>query len=342
MRILVTGGAGYIGSITTRMLLDAGHEAVVLDTLERGYRAAVDPRAEFIRGDAGDPRCLDQVLPDCDAVMHLAGYIEVAESQKHPGRYFANNVAGPLELLEAMIRHGVGRLCFSSTAAVYGEPDRVPLTEEAPVRPINAYGASKLMFEQLLEWYGRLHGLRSVRFRYFNVAGAWPDGSLGEAHDPETHILPRILKAMASGQTRFEIYGSDYPTPDGTCIRDYIHVMDLGLAHRLGLEWLGEERAGGPEVEADGGSESGCGLILNLGTGRGFSNLEVVRACAEVTGVQIQMDLGPRRPGDPARLVASSERAGRVLGWRPERSLLEQMVADAWRWHRAHPDGFPE
>lgn len=319
MRILVTGGAGYIGSITTRMLLDAGHACVVLDTLERGHRAAVDPRAELVVGDVGDRALLDRALPGVDAVMHLAGYIEVAESQAQPGKYFRNNVAKPLELLAAMAEHGVGALCFSSTAAVYGEPESVPILEDAARRPINAYGASKLQFEELLDWFGRLHGLRSVRFRYFNVAGAWPDGCLGEGHEPETHIIPRILGAMAGGKTEFDVFGGDYPTPDGTCVRDYIHVMDLGLAHRLGLEWLG---AGGE------------GAVLNLGNGRGFTNLEVVRACAQVTGVEVAARIVDRRPGDPATLVASSARAQQVLGWRPQRGDLQQMVADAWAWER--------
>lgn len=327
MRFLVTGGAGYIGSHTVRHLLDQGHEVVVLDTLERGYAAAVDPRARLQVGDVGDARALNQVMPGCDAVMHLAGYIEVAESQAEPGRYFQNNTCRPLVMLEAMVRYGVSAIVFSSTAAVYGEPEVVPIPEEAATRPINAYGASKLMFEQLLDWYGRLHGLRSIRFRYFNVAGAWPDGSLGEAHQPETHILPRILGAMALGRDRFEVFGCDYPTPDGTCIRDYIHVLDLAQAHRLGLERLA------------GGGEGG---VFNLGSGQGFTNLEVVNTCAEVTGVRMETVRRPRRPGDPAVLIASSDRARGELGWNPERPRLEQMAADAWRWHRAHPAGFEQ
>jgi UDP-glucose 4-epimerase len=320
MRILVTGGAGYIGSITTRMLLDAGHEVVVLDTLEKGHAAAVDQRAELVVGSVGDCALLDGVLPSVDAVMHLAGYIEVAESQEFPGRYFQNNVAAPLVMLEAMVRHQVSRIVFSSTAAVYGEPESVPIPEDALLRPVNAYGASKLMFEQLLDWFGRIHGLRCVRFRYFNVAGAWPGGELGEAHDPETHIIPRILEAMASGTGEFEVYGDDYPTDDGTCVRDYIHVLDLAQAHRLGLEWLWQEGEGG---------------VFNLGNGRGFSNLEVVRTCARVTGREVRIKMGPRRAGDPAVLVASSERAGQILGWMPERGSLEQIVQDAWDWHRS-------
>ncbi len=319
MKLLVTGGAGYIGAITTRRLLDAGHEVTVLDTLEKGFAVAVDSRAELAVGSLGDVALLDHVLPGVDAVMHLAGYIEVAESQARPGRYFQNNVAAPLVMLEAMVRHGVSGLVFSSTAAVYGEPEVVPIQEDARLLPVNAYGASKLMFEQLLDWYGRIHGLRSVRFRYFNVAGAWPGGALGEAHQPETHIIPRVLLAMAGGKAEFEVYGSDYPTPDGTCVRDYIHVLDLAEAHRLGLERVG----GG------GGS-----AVFNLGNGQGYSNLEVVRTCAQVTGRDVKVTMGPRRPGDPATLIASSARATDVLGWRTERGALEEMLQDAWDWHR--------
>jgi UDP-glucose 4-epimerase len=319
MNFLVTGGAGYIGAITTRLLLDAGHQVTVLDTLENGHENAVDGRATLVVGSVGDAEVLDRVLPGIDAVMHLAGYIEVAESQQHPGRYFQNNVAAPLVMLEAMVRHGVCALVFSSTAAVYGEPEIVPIPEDARLLPVNAYGASKLMFEQLLDWYDRIHGLRSVRFRYFNVAGAWPGGKLGEAHEPETHIIPRILLAMVGGKAQFEVYGSDYPTPDGTCVRDYIHALDLAEAHRLGLEWVGR------------GEES---AVFNLGNGRGYSNLEVVRTCAQITRCEVDITLGPRRPGDPAVLIASSTRAAEVLGWRPKRGDLSQMVKDAWEWHR--------
>jgi len=321
VKVLVTGGAGYIGSVTVRDLADAGHEVVVLDTLERGHEWAVDPRATLVVGDVGDETALATALPGVDAVMHLAGYIEVAESQRDPGRYFENNVARPLVMLRAMVAHGVDALVFSSTAAVYGEPERVPVTEDARLAPVNAYGASKLVFEQLLELFGSAHGLRSVRFRYFNVAGAMPDASLGEAHDPETHIIPRVLGAMAAGQERFEVFGDDYPTPDGTCVRDYVHVCDLARAHRLGLEALHAGDAGG---------------VYNLGNGEGFSNLEVVRMCAEVTGRDVSVEFGPRRPGDPAVLVACADRAEAALGWRPERAALADIVADAWRWHRRH------
>ncbi|MDO8916093.1 MAG: UDP-glucose 4-epimerase GalE [Coriobacteriia bacterium] len=325
MRFLVTGGAGYIGSITVRTLLDAGHEVIVLDTLEKGWREAVDRRARVEAGDVGDRKILDWLLPGCDAVMHLAGYIEVAESQADPGRYFENNVSKPLTLLRAMVDHGVGALVFSSTAAVYGIPAVVPILEDAPTLPVNAYGSSKLMFEQQVEWFAAAHGLRAVRLRYFNVAGAWPDGTLGESHDPETHIIPRVLRAMADGQERFEVFGDDYPTPDGTCVRDYIHVCDLAGAHRLALERVGSGGEGG---------------VFNLGNGRGYSNLEVVRACARVSGREVAIDIGPRRAGDPPVLVASHARAQAELGWTPERGDLDTMIEDAWRWHSTNPNGY--
>ncbi len=324
MRILVTGGAGYIGSITTRHLIDSGHECVVLDDLSRGHLRAVDPRATFVQGSVGDADAVLAALADCDAVMHLAGFIEVAESQVQPELYRRVNVEEPLVLLDSMAERGVSALVFSSTAAVYGEPVSVPIAEDAATEPVNVYGETKLAFEQALdEWAAR--GLRSVRFRYFNAAGAWPDGSLGEAHAPETHLIPRVIGAMRGGQERFEVYGGDYPTPDGTCVRDYIHVMDLAEAHRLGLERLGEGGAGG---------------VFNLGNGAGYSNLEVVRTCAEATGRTVEIEMGPRRAGDPAQLVASSEKVREQLGWAPRRPGLGEMVADAWRWHLAHGNGY--
>lgn len=317
MRVLITGGAGYIGSITCRHLLDAGHAVRVLDTLEKGHAWAVDGRATLIVGDVGSAAAVAEALVGVDAVLHCAGYIEVAESQADPARYFDNNVSRPGVLLAVMEEMGVDQIVFSSTAAVYGEPALVPITEDAPTAPVNAYGQSKLDFERALD-DAAASGLRSVRLRYFNVAGAMPDASLGEAHRRETHIIPRILTAMAAGQGEFEVYGSDYPTPDGTCVRDYIHVCDLALAHRLALEYL-----------VAGGETAVC----NLGNGRGYSNLEVVNTCALVTGSHVNVVMGPRRAGDPATLVASNERAARILGWVPERGELSTIVSDAWRWH---------
>ncbi|MBE0475716.1 MAG: UDP-glucose 4-epimerase GalE [Coriobacteriia bacterium] len=323
MRILVTGGAGYVGSISTRVLLDAGHDVVVLDTLENGHERAVDPRATFVAGDVGDPAALAEAMPDVEAILHCAGYIDVAESAERPWHYIENNALKPSVMLEEMVRRGIGSIVFSSTAAVYGEPASLPISEGAPTYPINVYGASKLLFERALDGFEDL-GIRSVRLRYFNVAGAWPDGSLGEAHVPETHIVPRILGAMQSGERGFEVFGGDYRTSDGTCIRDYIHVIDLAEAHRLALERLAKHEGGG---------------VFNLGSGTGYSNLEVVRTCAEVTGVDVDVTTGPRRAGDPAVLVASTERVERELGWRPD-SGLEQMIRDAWRWHESHPEGY--
>lgn len=318
MRVLVTGGAGYIGSISTRSLLDAGHEVVVLDSLVHGRRSAVDPRARFVHADVGDAACVGDALVGCDAVLHCAGLIEVAESQCHPLQYWDANVARPLVLLNGMREAGVECLVFSSTAAVYGEPDSIPIPETATTLPVNTYGETKLAFEKVIASAAEAYGLRAIRLRYFNVAGAWPDGSLGEAHDPETHIIPRILNSIAGRKAEFEVYGSDYDTPDGTCVRDYLHVCDLAQAHRRALEYLVN---GGP------------GGVYNLGSGSGYSNLEVLNACSKAVGIPIEVVFGPRRPGDPARLVASSEHARSVLGWTPERAELSTIVADAWRWH---------
>ncbi|MDY0088099.1 MAG: UDP-glucose 4-epimerase GalE [Coriobacteriia bacterium] len=318
MRVLLTGGAGYIGSITTRRLLDAGHEVVVLDSLVRGHRDAVDVRAEFVEAEVGDVAALARALPECDAILHVAGLIEVGESAERPGAYFEANVAQPARLLEAALAFDVRAVVFSSTAAVYGEPASIPITEDAPTVPVNVYGATKLMFEQMLQWYEHAYGMRNIRLRYFNVAGALPDATLGEAHVPETHIIPRILGSIASGARSFELFGDDYPTPDGTCVRDYIHVCDLAEAHLLAVEHL---------------AAGGEGGVFNLGNGKGFSNREVLSVCSEVTGADIHVSVAKRRPGDPAMLVASADRAREVLGWTPTRGSLRQMVEDAWRWH---------
>lgn len=324
MRVLVTGGAGYIGSITVRLLLERGHQVVVLDTLEKGWREAVDPRADLVIGSVGDASSVAHALRDCDGVVHLAGYIEVAESQGDPDRYFRNNSTAPLALLESMMEHGVKALVFSSTAAVYGEPESIPIMEDAPTRPLNAYGESKLRFERSIASF-RARGLRATVLRYFNVAGAWRDGALGEAHSPETHIIPRILWAMREGQDRFDVYGGDYPTRDGTCVRDYIHVVDLAQAHLLAVQQLVAGAQGG---------------VYNLGNGTGYTNLQVVRMCAQMTGREVDVAIGPRREGDPAVLVASAGRAERELGWRRQYPELGTIIGDAWRWHLAHPNGY--
>lgn len=339
MRLLVTGGAGFIGSIAHRVFLDAGHEVIVLDSLERGHRAAVDSRATLVIASVDDADVLDAILPGTDAVVHFAGYIDVAESVREPGLYLEKNVVEAAVLLERVIAAGVKQFVFSSTAAVYGEPERVPIPEDAAIAPINPYGESKAEFERLLLAGEERGVLRSVRLRYFNVAGAWPDGSVGEAHPTETHIVPRLLRAAGGGAAvgatvggaagpenspRFTVFGDDYSTPDGTCVRDYVHVVDLAKAHLAAVEYL-----------AAGGKGTAC----NLGGGRGYSNLEVVAACADVTGREIEVVRGPRRDGDPATLVASINRAREVLGWTPERDLAS-MVADAWRWHQGHPEGY--
>ncbi|MBC7266465.1 MAG: UDP-glucose 4-epimerase GalE [Coriobacteriia bacterium] len=317
MRVLVTGGAGYVGSVSVRGLLDAGHEVVVLDTLERGHRWAVDDRADLVVGDVGDPEAVHEALCCTDAVLHCAGYIDVAESVREPERYFENNTEKPKVLLDEMRAAGVDALVFSSTAAVYGEPEEVPIPEDAPLRPVSPYGESKRRFEEALAAAEAEWGLRWAALRYFNVAGATPDGTLGEAHDPETHIIPRVLGAILYADPEFTVFGSDYPTPDGTCVRDYIHVCDLADAHRGALEHL---------------LKGGDSLACNLGTGRGWSNLEVVRTCSDVTGADVRVVFGPRREGDPAMLVAKPGRAERTLGWTPRRSDLATIVEDAWRW----------
>ncbi|MRS11497.1 MAG: UDP-glucose 4-epimerase GalE [Actinobacteria bacterium] len=323
MRILVTGGAGYIGSITTCVLLDSGHEVLVLDSLERGHRQAVDPRATLIVASVGDREVLDSILPGIDAVLHCAGYIEVAESRRDPDLYYRKNLAEPSMMLDRMTTHGIRNLVFSSTAAVYGQPEQMPITEDAPLAPLNVYGASKLSFERMIDITRSSGLMNAIVLRYFNAAGASPDGALGEDHPNESHIIPLVLRAASAG-TPFTLHGDDYPTPDGTCVRDYLHVMDLADAHLRALERLHE------------GGES---LACNLGSGCGYSNREVVRMCEEVTGAAVDVRVGPRRVGDPATLIASNARAKDTLGWHPARDL-RTMVEDAWRWHSGHPDGY--
>jgi UDP-glucose 4-epimerase len=325
VRLLVTGGAGYIGSIVASKLLAAGHEVVVLDSLERGHRAAVPPGASLVVADLLDREAVDEVVVGnaIEAVLHFAALALVSESVSHPERYYRTNVGGTLNLLEAMQTAGVGRLVFSSTCAVYGQPDEVPIAENAPLRPTNAYGASKLAVDTMIGDFCDAHGLGAVSLRYFNVAGA-SDG-LGEDHEPETHLIPNILRTALGVKAFVDIYGTDYPTPDGTAIRDYIHIDDLADAHSLALE---------------GATSQGEHRIYNLGNGNGFSVREVIAAAQELTGVDIPIREAPRRPGDPPMLVAASDRIRSELGWRPQKPGLEEMVGDAWAFARQRPRGY--
>jgi UDP-glucose 4-epimerase len=330
-RILVTGGAGYVGSVSVEAFLAAGHDVVVLDDLSTGHRAAVPAGARLVVGDYGDQAAVTRLLADAetDAILHCAARSLVGESLQDPARYFRDNVSGGIALLEAAREVGVARFVLSSTAAVYGLPLKTPISEDAETRPINPYGETKRAFEGALIWYGRAYGLRSVSLRYFNVAGA--TDALGEDHDPETHLIPAILGAVERGRP-LTLFGDDYPTPDGTCIRDYIHVADLADAHLRAIE----ATAAGDLGTADGA------LAFNLGNGDGFSNLDVIQAAERVIGRPIDYEVGPRRPGDPPVLVASAERATTVLGWRPERPSLDEMVGSAWAWRRAHPSGYDD
>lgn len=328
-RILVTGGAGYIGSHIVRRLTSAGRDVVVLDDLSTGHRASV-AGVPFVEGDCGDPQTLEGLLSGGHIrwIVHMAAASIVSESVADPWAYYANNLIGSLRLLDAARRHDVEGIVFSSTAAVYGEPADLPITEEHPCVPTNPYGETKLAFERALAWHHRAHGSRFVALRYFNAAGAHPDGDLGEDHAAETHLIPRLLAAVANGGPAVPLFGEDYPTTDGTCVRDYVHVVDLAEAHVRAIDAM--ERG---EVEAG---------TFNLGNGEGFSVREVVREVAAVTGVEPPVERAPRRPGDPAILVASSDRARRRLGWEPEFADLGSIVATAWAWHRRHPRGYDD
>ncbi|MFZ1994276.1 MAG: UDP-glucose 4-epimerase GalE [Solirubrobacteraceae bacterium] len=325
MKLLVTGGAGYIGSIVSRHLLAAGHEVVVVDSLERGHRAAVAPDARFVHADLRDAQAIsDAVSEGFDGVLHFAALALVGESVSHPGLYYHANVVGTMNLLDAMRASEVQRLVFSSTCAVYGEPDEVPISETASPRPANAYGASKLAVDMMITDYCRAHGLGAVSLRYFNVAGA--SGDAGEDHYPETHLIPNILRTAQGRNPHVELFGTDYPTPDGTAIRDYIHIDDLSDAHLLALDAV----AGGTH------------RIFNLGSGNGFSVREVIEVARAVTGCEIAVREGPRRPGDPPALVAASQLIAAELGWEARKPELEQMIGDAWAFAQAHPQGYAD
>ncbi len=324
MNVLVTGGAGYIGSVVVAKLLRAGHRVCVYDNLCRGFRAAVPEGADLVVGDIADSAKTGDVLrrSHIEAVMHFAALIEAGESMKAPERYFRNNTANTLSLLETMLACGVKQLVFSSTAALYGDPENIPIRETDPLRPTNAYGESKLLVERMLQWFGRIHGFRYASLRYFNAAGASEE--LGEAHEPESHLIPLILRVALGRRESISIYGTDYDTRDGTCVRDYIHVADLADAHMLALEALSRRDQ----------------LTYNLGNGRGFTVREVIEAARRVTGHAIPAVEAPRRAGDPAVLVASAEKIMRELNWRPQYHDLESIISSAWEWHRKHPNGY--
>jgi UDP-glucose 4-epimerase len=318
LRILVTGGAGYVGGTVAELLLQKGHDVTIYDNLCHGHRSMVPAKAEFIEGDLADRSRLEQILASrkFDGVMHFAALIEAGESMKKPELYFRNNSASTLTLFEAMLATGVNRLVFSSTAAVYGEPESTPIREDAPLRPTNTYGESKLLVEQMLTWLNRVHGFRYASLRYFNVAGAIE--GRGEAHEPESHLIPLILDVALGKRKSIKIFGQDYPTPDGTCIRDYVHVQDLAHAHLLALEALNDRDR----------------LIYNIGNGHGFTIREVIESARRVTGHPIPVEEAERRPGDPAVLIASSEKIERELGWKREFDKLDDIVSSAWKWHQ--------
>lgn len=321
MKILVVGGAGYIGSVCAELLLDEGHTVCIFDNLSEGHRAAVDSRAEFIEGDLTSSDEIQSALTAFrpEAVMHFAASALVAESMEKPSKYFRNNIGNGLNLLDAMVATGVNQLVFSSTCAIFGPPERLPIDETLPKRPINPYGESKLAFEKILRWYGEIHGLRFVSLRYFNAAGA--SEKFGEEHRVETHLIPNVLKVALGQKPNVEIYGTDYDTPDGTCIRDYIHILDLSRAHILALKSAKSE-------------------FYNLGTGGGTSVRKVIESCRKITGHKIPVVEKPRRPGDPARLVAASDKIQRKLNWQPKFQSIDAIIESAWRWHQKFPNGY--
>ena len=337
MRVLVTGGAGYVGGVSVDAIVAAGHQVTVLDDLTSGHGPSVNPAARLVVGSYGDGAATRELLESAgiEAILHCAARSIVGESMTDPAKYYRDNVAGGITLLEAARAAGVGRLVFSSSAAVYGVPDATPIDEDAPLRPINTYGETKRTFEAALRWYGKAYGLRSVVLRYFNVAGATE--RLGEIHRPETHLIPNVLHALDGGPV-LTLFGSDYETLDGTPIRDYIHVSDLADAHLAALEATSpaDDRTG----PVDGGPTEP--LIANLGTSTGFSVRDVLSAAETIVGRPIPHTIGPRRAGDPPVLVASNARAGAILGWQPRRSTLEAMIGSAWTWRRSHPHGYPD
>ena len=327
MAVLVCGGAGYIGSHTVRQLLAEGEEVIIADNLSTGHRAVINPAVKFYQCDIRDKTALIKIFAEnkIEAVFHFAAFIEAGESVKLPLKYFNNNVYGMQILLEAMTECGVDKIIFSSSAAVYGEPERIPIDENDATVPVNPYGDSKLIMEKIMQRVSAAQGIRYVSLRYFNASGAIEDGSIGEDHHPESHLIPLILQVPLGKRDHITIFGTDYPTPDGTCIRDYIHVVDLANAHICALNYL------------RGGGESN---FFNLGSGKGFSVKEIIDAAEKVTGQKIKKELGARRAGDPARLIASSDKARKILNWTPQFDDVEKIIATAWNWHKSHPNGY--
>lgn len=330
MSVLVLGGAGYIGSHTVDRLVDQGQDVVVVDSLVTGHRAAVNDKAKFYQGDLADQDFMRKVFtenPEIDAVIHFAAYSLVAESMKKPLKYFDNNTAGMIKLLEVMNEFDIKNIVFSSTAATYGIPEKMPIMESDPQDPINPYGESKLMMEKIMRWADEAYGTKFVALRYFNVAGAKPDGSIGEDHGPETHLIPIVLQVAQGKRDKLQIFGDDYNTPDGTNVRDYVHPFDLADAHILAVDYLRK------------GNESNA---FNLGSSTGFSNLEIVEAARKVTGKEIPAEIAPRRGGDPDSLIASSDKAREILGWKPQCDNIERIIETAWAWHSSHPNGYDD
>ncbi len=329
MAILVLGGAGYIGSHTVYELIEAGKEVIVADNLQTGFRASVHPKAKFYKLDIRDKSALDTLFQaeKIDGVIHFAASSQVGESMNDPLKYYDNNLYGTMVLLKSMVEHGIDKIVFSSTAATYGEPEKVPILESDRTNPTNCYGQTKLAMEQMMSWTERAHGLKYVALRYFNACGARLQGEIGEAHSPETHLIPIILQVPLKKRRSVSIFGDDYPTKDGTCVRDYIHVTDLAQAHILALDYL----------MAGGRSD-----VFNLGNGVGFTVKEVIDVARKVTGDDINVEIAPRRAGDPAMLIASSQKAVSILGWKPKFDSLETIVSSAWNWHRNHPNGYEE
>lgn len=327
MKILVLGGAGYIGSHTVYELIDAGHEVVIVDNLSTGFREAVHPEAKFYEGDIRDKEFLDCVFEreSVDGVIHFAASSQVGESMVKPLKYYSNNLCGTEVLLESMVEHGVDKIVFSSTAATYGEPESIPILETDRTNPTNCYGETKLAMEKMFKWCSKAYNLRFVSLRYFNACGAHPNGKIGEAHDPETHLIPLILQVPNGKRADIKIYGDDYDTKDGTCVRDYIHVNDLAQAHILAMEYL---------------AKSGNSNVFNLGNGVGFTVKEVIDVARNVTNHEIPATVEERRAGDPSVLIASSNRARNILGWQPKFDDLETIISTAWNWHKEHPNGY--